>query len=337
MLEKISVILPIYNVEKYLKDAIDSVINQTYTNLEIILVDDGSPDNSGKICDEYAEKDRRIRVIHKENGGVSSARNAGINAATGDWLYFMDPDDWVELNMLEEALNKAKETKSDLCIWDFETVSESQRTRYDAIKSDRGFFENNNEIENMILFNCSSGSVCNFITKADIIKGKIYFDEFLAYQEDEVFKLKLYPYIKAYCYLPKVFYHYRMSEGSVCHSINEKQLIAKRKEAYNYSLKVISSGLYNENAQIVVNSKYLEFFTCMIDSILNESISYFEKKKLYYDYINSYEYKNSINNYDDRYYNTKFAKICLKFKRLPFWFIYLFRKGFVAAKKIKRR
>ena len=94
--ELISVIIPIYNVEAYLDECIASVIAQTYSNLEIILVDDGSPDNCPQMCDEWAAKDSRIRVIHKENGGLSDARNAGIDIATGEYIAFVDSDDWIE-------------------------------------------------------------------------------------------------------------------------------------------------------------------------------------------------------------------------------------------------
>lgn len=93
---KISVIVPVYNVEQYLARCVDSILGQTCSNLEVILVNDGSKDTSGSICDEYAAKDRRIRVIHKENGGLSSARNAGIDAASGDYITFVDSDDWIE-------------------------------------------------------------------------------------------------------------------------------------------------------------------------------------------------------------------------------------------------
>lgn len=100
----ISIIIPVYKVEKYLPRCIESVLNQTYKNFELILVDDGSPDNSGKICDEYALKDERIKVIHKENGGVSSARNAGIDVAKGEFINFIDSDDWVPSNSLQTLL-----------------------------------------------------------------------------------------------------------------------------------------------------------------------------------------------------------------------------------------
>ena len=105
----ISIIVPIYNVEKYIKKCIDSIINQTYTNLEIILVDDGSPDNCGKICDKYKEKDDRIKVIHKKNGGLSDARNAGIDIATGEYITFIDSDDYVAENYIEVLYNLCKE------------------------------------------------------------------------------------------------------------------------------------------------------------------------------------------------------------------------------------
>ena len=102
---KISVIVPVYKAEAYLDRCIESILAQTYTDFELILVNDGSPDNCGAICDEYAEKDPRVRVIHKENGGVSTARNAGLAAATGEFIAFVDPDDWVEVDMYEKMYN----------------------------------------------------------------------------------------------------------------------------------------------------------------------------------------------------------------------------------------
>ena len=101
----ISVIVPIYKVEKYLDECIESIVNKTYRNLEIILVDDGSPDKCPEMCDQWAKKDERIRVIHKENGGLSSARNAGLDVATGDYVGFVDSDDFIERDMYEKKIN----------------------------------------------------------------------------------------------------------------------------------------------------------------------------------------------------------------------------------------
>jgi len=112
----VSVIVPVYNVEEYLGRCVDSILAQTYTNLEVILVDDGAKDSSGAICDEYAARDARVRVIHKENGGLSSARNAGIDAAKGDWLEFVDSDDWIEPDAVESMLTLALEHRTELVV-----------------------------------------------------------------------------------------------------------------------------------------------------------------------------------------------------------------------------
>ncbi len=115
-MEKISIIIPVYNVEKYINKCINSVLEQTYKNLEIILVDDGSTDNSGNICDEFKKKDKRIKVIHKINGGLSSARNAGIECATGNYIGFVDSDDYIETDMFETLCSLIKQYKADISI-----------------------------------------------------------------------------------------------------------------------------------------------------------------------------------------------------------------------------
>ena len=122
----ISLIIPVYKVEKYLEKFIQSVINQTYENLQIILVDDGSPDNCGKICDEYAKKDHRIEVIHKSNGGLSDARNKGLEIAKGEYIGFVDSDDYIEADMYEVLYNLLKQYNADVSICNFYTVSQGK-------------------------------------------------------------------------------------------------------------------------------------------------------------------------------------------------------------------
>lgn len=111
---KISVIVPVYRAENFLRRCIDSILTQTFSNIELLLIDDGSPDRSGEICDEYAEKDNRVRVIHKKNGGVSSARNMGLDHLTGDFFMFVDADDYLSLDALEKLAAKQKETTADI-------------------------------------------------------------------------------------------------------------------------------------------------------------------------------------------------------------------------------
>ena len=116
---KVSIIVPIYNVEKYLKKSISSLLNQTLKDIQIILINDGSEDNSLRICNEFKRKDSRICVINKVNGGVSSARNVGLSAATGEYVGFMDPDDWVEPQMYENMYYTAIKHQSEMCICNY--------------------------------------------------------------------------------------------------------------------------------------------------------------------------------------------------------------------------
>lgn len=115
----ISIIVPVYKVEDYLRESVDSILAQTYKDLEVILVDDGSPDNCGKICDEYAEKDPRVKVIHSENGGLSAARNRGMEIAKGEYIGFIDSDDWIDNDMFEVLMQNLKTTGADICICGF--------------------------------------------------------------------------------------------------------------------------------------------------------------------------------------------------------------------------
>ena len=137
---KISIIIPCYKVEAYLPKCLDSLINQTYKNLEIICIDDGSPDNSGKILDEYAKKDSRIKVIHQGNGGVSSARNTGLDIATGEWISFVDADDWLDVNAYEKLLNSTEDEKVEMLVFGNHSVCDGVISKYKSINANESNF-----------------------------------------------------------------------------------------------------------------------------------------------------------------------------------------------------
>jgi len=136
----VSVIVPVYNVERFIRRCVDSILSQTYKNLEIILIDDGSPDNSGTICDEYAQMDSRIRVIHQENGGVSIARNAGLRIITGEYIAFVDPDDYIDVNMYETMIKKIVDTNSDICVCQWQYELSDGRQVVDLNKIDKSIY-----------------------------------------------------------------------------------------------------------------------------------------------------------------------------------------------------
>lgn len=143
----ISVIVPVYKVEQYLHRCVDSILAQTYTNLEIILIDDGSPDRSGEICDEYAAKDSRIRVIHQENAGVSAARNAGLDVCSGEYIAFVDSDDYILPEMYEKMLAVQLEHQVDICVCQWQYEYEDGRRGIDPNKIDSNLYGKKTSIE----------------------------------------------------------------------------------------------------------------------------------------------------------------------------------------------
>lgn len=132
----ISVVVPVYRVEAYLNRCVDSILAQTFTDFELILVDDGSPDNCGKICEEYAEKDSRIRVVHRQNGGLSAARNSGIDIARGEWITFIDSDDWIHPDYLRVLYDAVKKYGADVASGSYEAVREGDEVNDGAINPD---------------------------------------------------------------------------------------------------------------------------------------------------------------------------------------------------------
>ncbi len=156
----VSVIIPIYNVEKYLCECIDSVIKQSYKDLEIILVDDGSQDNCGKICDCYALKDKRIKVIHKKNGGLSDARNVGYSKSHGEYIYFLDSDDYIKVDAIAKMVTCIKKENSDIVFFDAETLYE--------------IFPDSNYRENFIRSNCYQTSKGTLVLRK-LIKNREYY------------------------------------------------------------------------------------------------------------------------------------------------------------------
>ena len=205
MKPKISIIVPVYKAEKYLHICIDSILAQTFTDFELILVDDGSPDNSGKLCDEYASKDNRIKVVHKKNGGVSSARQAGIDKAIGEYTIHADPDDWVESTMLEELYKKAKEDNADIVICDYwEEFENSQRYISQAPSS-----TDRHSLLSDMLNQKLHGSCCNKLVKRECYEI-VKFPVGLNYSEDLYVNINFVNNGAKVGYLNKAFYHYNL-------------------------------------------------------------------------------------------------------------------------------
>ena len=225
-MEKISVIIPVYNGERYLNECIDSIVNQTYSNLEIIIVNDGSQDKTDEICLEYAKADDRICYIKKSNAGVSSARNFGIENATGEYIAFIDADDYIASNYFEKLYDALKNTQSEIAFskyfWDKQTKIIPQKEKFliscEVNTNDRKFnkllkhfFINKNNIH---------GSCCRCLFESKIIKT-LKFSEELKYSEDLLFLIKCFQTSRKIAVVDEYLYFYRIHKGSATNNFIE--------------------------------------------------------------------------------------------------------------------
>lgn len=220
----ISIIVPVYNVADYLDECISSLINQTYRNLEILLIDDGSTDGSGTICDVWAEKDERIRVIHTENHGVSHARNIGLKEARGGYIGFVDGDDWCDPDMYETMLNYVHKTKADIHAGGY-VIERAAGTEMPLHIGTPGILSVRQAIHDLF----SPGTHKRFMNwvvwdklfSRSIISG-IRFDEKLKRSEDQWFFWQVLRRVNCISYAPQMAYHYRIREGSAMHTVSNR-------------------------------------------------------------------------------------------------------------------
>ena len=170
----ISVIVPIYNVEKYLERCVDSIVNQTYRNLEIILVDDGSPDNCPKMCDDFAKKDSRIRVVHKKNGGLSDARNSGMKIASGECIVFVDSDDYVDCNMIAKMYDVMLKDDSDVVSCGVKWVDENGEVISEPTVDKNEILDTNEAMIEIIIDGKLKQHVWNKMYKTELIQDILF-------------------------------------------------------------------------------------------------------------------------------------------------------------------
>lgn len=275
---KISIVIPVYNASKYLSKCLDSVINQSYSNIEIVLVDDGSRDNSGNICDEYSNKDKRIKVIHKENGGVSYTRNTGIKKATGDYITFVDSDDLVHSDYVRKLVENVDSDTLSVC----QIENFYDKVNYSNDLSDEKLeFQTKNFIElcRLTLLN----TPCCKLFNLDILrKNKIMFDTKLSLGEDLLFNLDYLKYVGKIVVTNNKLYFYRRSDSNTLST------------AYNPNMASIQTLLFD---------RYTDFFEGRIDD---------DKRCLFDSYrlstitiVIENEFKNKDVSFIKRYFNVQ--------------------------------
>ena len=350
---KISVIVPIYKVEAYLRQCVESILKQTYTNFELILVDDGSPDRCPIICDEYAKTDDRVIVVHKQNGGLSSARNAGLNAATGDYVLFVDSDDYIDPTTIESCVTLIQSLNCDALKFEYKIVRGLEK----PVKSPNNIKDSHFQIftisdekkknafllEYLFTYKVKWESWSWLIKKSVIDEHNLrFYDNKIIFAEDLYFSLLLIMYCEKIVISDLKLYNYRLRNGSIMQRANSSKINElnnlskfiyellkedfKLDEYYKIHFEIISNRfnfmphLNNFSAlkqwkTVIKNLRYKEFFK--------------ENNLKYYRYIKRVRHKDGVffstELIRNRYISTFNGLVCF-FEIIVYKFFNIFRK-----------
>lgn len=258
----VSIIVPIYKVEPYLRRCLNSIVNQTYTNLEIILVDDGSPDECPTICDEYASKDNRIIVIHKKNGGLSDARNAGLNICKGEYISFIDGDDYVDCDYIERLIEPTKKDSYDFIIADYRSSNEKKESTHLSCKE--GSIQDNLTIIRIYCSQQYPPSAWAKLYKFSFLSdNQFHFQKGLLF-EDQLWSCILACSAKNICTVHKQIYHYTIRTDSIMQSSD----ISFSKKISSWCFILAQEQKIFSSYQEVLRKEISSFFTIKITEAL---------------------------------------------------------------------
>jgi len=241
---KISIVIPVYNVELYLRKCIESILAQTYIDFECILVDDGSLDNCPMICDEYATRDHRVIVIHQKNSGVSAARNAGLNRAKGEWIGFVDSDDWCDPGMFEYLLKNAEEYQADISICGYRTIEEGNKIVHSSQLHPHLIMNSKNAVKRLILNKCINAPNWNKLVKRQLFLCNdeiLRYDETIRYGEDKLLMFYLFKRADKIVYFPQAYYNYFRRSDSISMIYKKKGTIAKFIPKFDATIEMLKT------------------------------------------------------------------------------------------------
>lgn len=290
----VSVIVPVYKVEKYLKKCVESIRQQSYSNLEIILVDDGSPDKCGQMCDEFAKGDSRIKVLHKKNGGLADARNAGIEKASGEYLLFVDSDDWIHPMLVEKTLYDAQKHGADVVVFDYVSVEESGKNKkVFSLDLPEGMPISAVNVPQLI---CQSCSACNkLFRKSFWDKMELKFPEGRHYEDLGTIP-KAMGIAERVVYRKEVLYYYLQRTGSIMHNADfeksYKDRVAMLEGVLMFYKERMLYEMYKQELDFLVFEH--AYFVPSKEIVLDDRKSpYLKRFREYAEQISPNMYKNS--------------------------------------------
>lgn len=325
-MKKLSIIIPVYNVKTYLQQCLDSVVNQSYQNKEIILIDDGSTDGSGEICDKYAADYSCVKVVHKDNGGATSAYMLGIEKSQGECLTFIDSDDWIEHNMYEKMMPCFNEADVNMVFCRYDRVFDNGSEVVD-FGIEQGFYDSDSAEIFFHKINKKFVSVSrwNKIYLTSDIKSMLpYLCSDIRYAEDNLFnQLFAMKFLRKAYYLDEVLYHYRFNVNSVSTKFNAKKL-DDLNQVYNLLKKYDDNNKFDR----LINSFYIEFSRRVFDGIYRSNETDAAKIKLIKAFMKQANLKRAIANGEWVCYNLnqRIKKFLIKHKMARTYFLLMKRK-----------
>lgn len=345
-----SIIVPCYNIDKYIRKCIDSIICQSFTNFELILVDDGSTDNTGVICDECRLKDNRINVIHQSNSGVSVARNVGIDNAKAEWIIFVDPDDWLELNAVEIIYKTILAQNADLYMFDYFQEYKNKCIEKNLFSETKLLSENdiyslriapfNQLIINGKQIEYETNVIWNKVYKTSVLKkSNLQFDPKARKGQDVIFNAEAYQIFNSYYYIKAPLYHYRYLESSITNRYNPNVRYYNEIAFQHYERIIKQYNLSKEYYRSYYIRVLTRLYSCLRLYYFHDknTMAWKQKKKEIKDILNSYPYNKALINviYGDMTKIQALFVFCLKHKLIyALWFLTRFR-GFLQSIKGK--
>ena len=262
-MKKLSIIVPVFNVAKYIEECVESLIKQSYSNCEIIIVDDGSTDGSSELCDELKRRDERIIVIHQQNGGLSAARNSGLMEAEGQYVSFIDSDDYVASNMFTTLIKALEDTKSSIAICNFEVFNTKNKYKSSRYSNEIINYSPDSQVE---FYSATLDSSCNRVFKTDVIRTNNLFFEHknIVAQEDYWFQVRLFSHIERIVTVSDCLYFYRERGSSITKSQSDGDITNRNLRFYTLAQEYVHK---NTNRNI---DKFLNY---LLVNLLNASVN----------------------------------------------------------------
>lgn len=323
---KISVIIPAYNAESYLKKCIESVLLQSYRNFEIIIIDDGSKDDTLKLAEKFKLQDKRIKVIHQENMGLPAARNTGIHNADGEYVFFLDSDDWIEKKCFEILMKLQNKYNADILIFGYYKEYEKKQVKYCIY--DKIYIYEKDNITEFNIYDMRTITAWGKLYTRECIQGNLY-DEVMRTAEDVDFNYRIYSGIKRAVYIPECLLHYRILPKSAIHGYD-----AKIEEKFFYPLNTVRS--YMLNGAEIEKKAYFSFASIAYIIIAQNGIILDQKL----NFMNKYKAIGRLNKKEwvkELFDNVKDIQIPISRKIIIICSKYGINLGILLAVKIKQK